>query len=622
MSNAQVITSDVNTFTPTVLLADSSISGIYADTSGYELVRIWATSPVGALRIYLNFADDTSGGNAITELFTVFAANAASLHSFVKKRYARTVVVNGEVNTPLTGVKVITKYAHRPAHPSITYMSDEITANVTVALEDINVNSEIDNSNQSILMYGSTIPKSTNVNRALRTDQAGCLLIAGPTPYGSAIDFDNGTAPILMGAAENGLTSVLTTDNNRLLVTISGAIQGLSNTGNGVSFVNDDGTVNNRPLTASDVVTVVNTSFVALGPYTVGAAIPNAPRPVVVGGSDYLGSTAFTRMLKVDTQGSVYANISGGITALRPDGTSGPFVNVDGTVNVRPLTNSDTITVFNNSMVAIGPALVGAAIPNSLRPVLIGGSDYTGTPNIRLQKIDANGNAGVALSSGVLALRGDGQSVPFVNSDSTVNIRALTANTDTVTISTTAQCVDGAAVSTKVPLLLAGSKAGNSRIVQIDTNDKLSTSTVGTTAAGSTSVETVRPLVVGGLDSGARVQNVNIDSTGALKVSSSERVGGVTSFQLVCDTTPVAVVEAPGKLVMINLCNPSTNLLFVKFGNDTTQLIRLPIRPGTTENIVLPAPVAFGSLVVTGAANFTLDDAGASDTVYGVVNYF
>ena len=217
---------------------DTSFSGTYDDTSGYTVVRLWCTTPANN-NLTLFFADTsaTLDTDAETEVYPIYRNHASAITSLVKKRYAKVSLTATDLNSPpQERVTLRTKFASRTPHPFLSYMTDDITANVTVALDELTVNQSIDHSFSNILIYGSSgIGSDSLYHRPIHTDDNGNSVIVGE-------DFGTGRAPILIGGVTRDALgqdtsdppSTIWTESDGRVVISTGVQDGSSNYGNGV----------------------------------------------------------------------------------------------------------------------------------------------------------------------------------------------------------------------------------------------------------------------------------------------------------------------------------------------------------------------------------------------------
>ena len=199
-----------NTFVAQTL--NTSLEGAYDDTTGYVTVRVWVNTPANC-NLLIYYADSATGTNQVSETYPVYGQHVSSIHSLVKKRYAKIRLLNVTPTVPQTNVLVRTKFATRSVHPFLNYSTDDVTANVTVALEDITVTpQQIDHSGYSIQVYGRTDPTDTSAqadklaHRPIRTDNCGNITITAVDASGLIIRPAIGAVFKIDASAADGLT--------------------------------------------------------------------------------------------------------------------------------------------------------------------------------------------------------------------------------------------------------------------------------------------------------------------------------------------------------------------------------------------------------------------------------
>jgi hypothetical protein len=179
------IVSIANTITGTL---DTSFTGDYEDTSGYQIVTLWANTPGNATAI-IYYADQISGENQSIETYPVYSRHASSINSLVKKRFSKCQLINTSDETQI-GAVMKTKFGTRAPHPFLTYTTDLVTANVTVPLDEIAISLNISAGSSSIQVYGSEL-------QPLRTDDIGTLIIASSGAVQTAGETSNGQSVIM-----------------------------------------------------------------------------------------------------------------------------------------------------------------------------------------------------------------------------------------------------------------------------------------------------------------------------------------------------------------------------------------------------------------------------------------
>ena len=115
---ANVISSTNNTFAGEIAI-DGSFNGTYDDASGYEVVRLWCSTPNEAAELRLFYADTSINGHSseVSEVYNVFRNHASAIHSLKKKRYVRLAAINNSSSVALSNTRIVTKFARRLAHP-------------------------------------------------------------------------------------------------------------------------------------------------------------------------------------------------------------------------------------------------------------------------------------------------------------------------------------------------------------------------------------------------------------------------------------------------------------------------------------------------------------------------
>jgi hypothetical protein len=200
-----------NTFYEESFAGAATISGPFVDTSVYTAVRLWSYA-TGPLEVKIIYSDNSTGsGTLVTETYPVYANHATAVNSTIKKQYARTVAVNtsGDV---ITKVSVKTKHATRDPNPVLTYMTDDITANLNINLDafDISVATvQVDYSTSSIAMYGTSVTASTAaINmKPIMTNVSGHVLVGSAStnfPLAIAGQFGVNTTPQVIAVDASG----------------------------------------------------------------------------------------------------------------------------------------------------------------------------------------------------------------------------------------------------------------------------------------------------------------------------------------------------------------------------------------------------------------------------------
>lgn len=637
--------SQVNTIVAGTINPHASFEGSYDDTSGYQLVRLWVSAP-GALQVYIHYADDNAGLNEIEEVFSVYPNHASSLTSLIKKRYSYTSVYNGTPDISVNNFKVITKYVSRLAHPVISYMSDDVVANVTVALDDITLNSIIDHSGQSILVYGATERDALRDHRVILTDDNGCVRVTGAP-------LDGSICPVTVGGIlPNGNVAALSLDScgaivtrslhaNTDTVTVCGAVLALDRVGNPVSFLTDAGGVNIRPLNSTfDVVATVpygGTPTQVYGPTVAGQPVTGNLLPVLVGGID---NNNKLQCFPLDSQHRLLTNVSGSVQLVDQNGRGVNLVNTDGDLAVRQLTFLDEITV-------LGSAPVGE-IPTD-NPLIIAGLDADG----RVQSVVLNDNGAITIATqptsallmgalgaggttqalqvatdGLLQVTVSGASFATVRGPDTVGatatgapvqvsgrdgtgkVRALAIDDNgnlKVTPSVTQMTIQGTqaagVANTVAPIIIGGvDDGGLSRCIKTDTTGvtyvRAPTNTSfmieGTQLDGASS--SACPIVIGGVDGTGHLRGLQTDSLGRLQTV-VYATGATNTTGLNCDGTSVSISNSAVTVTAVHLCNSGPTLAFVHL-TDGVKDINLPVLPSSSDHIQLTA-VLFQSLQVS-----------------------
>lgn len=127
----------VNTyFGDNTISPSSSFTGSYDSTTGYTTTKIVCSAAQAGL-LKLNYADTSAGANNIEEIYAIYANHPSALTSLIKKPYAKVVLENPSTDTSMTSVNLKTKFSERTPHPYLSYITDDVTANVTVDISDL-----------------------------------------------------------------------------------------------------------------------------------------------------------------------------------------------------------------------------------------------------------------------------------------------------------------------------------------------------------------------------------------------------------------------------------------------------------------------------------------------------
>jgi hypothetical protein len=207
--------SNENTFEAATL--DVDLNGTYVPTDGYVGVRLWVNVP-GNCNLILYYSDYLNGDNAITESYAVYANHVSVINSLIKKAYVGVQLINvTDPHQTLHNVLLRTKLYDRSLQSNLNYTTDDITANVTMSLDELNVNQNITHTGSSMLCYGN----DGTTDRPFRTDNCGNLNIVGSNLHGSTVNIFN-QRPLLVGGYEptyqNILTTLLDTDGRMRIV--------------------------------------------------------------------------------------------------------------------------------------------------------------------------------------------------------------------------------------------------------------------------------------------------------------------------------------------------------------------------------------------------------------------
>ncbi len=179
--------STVNTFVSAVL--DVSLTGAFDDASGYPSVRVWVNTP-GNCNLKIFYSDNLSGANYIYDSYPVYANKVSSISALKKKRYVKVQLLNVIPTVSQTNVLMRTKFVSGSVHPFLNYSTDDVTANLSVVLEDFNVSSGLDHSGSSLQLYGRTDPINATAaadklaHRPIRTDACGNISVSSLDPSG------------------------------------------------------------------------------------------------------------------------------------------------------------------------------------------------------------------------------------------------------------------------------------------------------------------------------------------------------------------------------------------------------------------------------------------------------
>jgi hypothetical protein len=161
-------------------------------------------------------------------MYPVYGNHVSSINSLVKKAYAKVTLTNETVNQQLN-VLVRTKFVNRSVHPYLNYSTDDVTANVSVSLDEIKFNQTIDHSGASILCYGRQDPGTTSLSDVpLRTDNCGNMSIVGYRSNATSV-VQNDVRPVIIGGYSNDNTiRTIATDTSGHVKIISGEATGLA----------------------------------------------------------------------------------------------------------------------------------------------------------------------------------------------------------------------------------------------------------------------------------------------------------------------------------------------------------------------------------------------------------
>lgn len=131
------LNSTVNTyFGNQTISPDSSFTGSYDDASGYTTTKVVCSADQAGI-LTINYADSTAGSNNIEEIYAIYADHPSALTSLIKKRFVKVELENTDNDTSMTSVNLKTKFSERTPHPYLSYITDDVTANVTVDIADL-----------------------------------------------------------------------------------------------------------------------------------------------------------------------------------------------------------------------------------------------------------------------------------------------------------------------------------------------------------------------------------------------------------------------------------------------------------------------------------------------------
>ncbi len=268
----------------------------------YVAVRLWCISRRDTMLIELSYADDDVGTNPINESYLAVGSNAMSINSLTKKSYVRLSLYPITPNVKLGPVNLLTKFIATATHPSLSYVTDAVTANVNVALDDINIVPNITDVCCSILVYGSSAANTHGDNHIILTDTRGRTIVSGPNQINTTVDA-NVTYPLLIGGLYSSDTSIAKfaqTDSSGCLYTHIGAGSndiGIVHLGAGSSAIGSlaAGSANIGTVTLGAGSAAVGTVTLGAGSAAIGslaAGSANIGTVTLGAGSSAIGSLA------------------------------------------------------------------------------------------------------------------------------------------------------------------------------------------------------------------------------------------------------------------------------------------------------------------------------------------
>jgi hypothetical protein len=191
--------STVNTYFGNQTISPSAnFTGVYDSTAGFTTTKIVCSSAQPGI-LKLNYADTSAGGGLLEELYAIYANHPSALTSLIKKAYVQVVLENPDVDTSMTSVNLKTKFAERTPHPYLSYITDDVTANVTVDITDLTIVTP-DLTRVSTSLYSGTLNggvSSTAVD--VTTYKSTTISYEDGTPTSSVI-------LSLYGSGDNGTT--------------------------------------------------------------------------------------------------------------------------------------------------------------------------------------------------------------------------------------------------------------------------------------------------------------------------------------------------------------------------------------------------------------------------------
>ena len=336
----------------------------------------------------------------------------------------------------------------------------------------------------------------------------------------------------------------------------------------------------NADITSSNPMPIVGTITTCGGVQT-GATIPGTHEPLIMAGSTTGGTAGGEpRIPRVDNNGRQWVQVSGGISALQPNGNTTTFVNNAGLLQTRALTSTDVVTFSNDAITVCGGLQTGTTIPGTHEPIIMAGSTTGGTAggSPRIPRVDNNGRQWVQVSGGTIAI---GSGSVTLGEAGDVNIGNVAFTNDAITVCGGLQ-TSATILGTHEPLIMAGSNTGG-------------------TAGGSPRIP-------------------RVDNNGHQWVNVSMNYGLCdTSIYPANGNTHIVTGLSDSVLTGVYIHNVSGNLLYTELLNGATSIMKVPVRAHSSETLNLNTPVFFTDLRVKVGSGFTVVDNGADDADQVVV---
>ena len=348
------------------------------------------------------------------------------------------------------------------------------------------VNVDIDQSTDSVQLYGN----DGIVNRAVKTDASGRLVMVGAAADGAAVAGN----PVLIAGSDGTNAQSILTDVTGRVVMVGAAADGSALSGNPILIAGSDGT------NAQSISTDATGRVVMVGAAADGAALSG--NPVLMAGSD--GTNA--QSILTDSAGAQIINgkdIEGAAVAANP-------INVGGRYDATPRTLAD------GHIGAVALSTQGHVLTNvsqTISSITVYGND--GADN-QVVKTDTSGRVvmvgaaadGAAVAGNPILMAGsDGTNAQSISTDATGRIVMVGA------------AADGAAVAGN-PVLMAGSDGTNAQSILTDVTGRV----VMVGAAADGAAVAGNPILIAGSD-GTNAQNILTDSAGAQIINGKDIEG-------------------------------------------------------------------------------------------------